>query len=336
MSLYKRESGVWWVSITTPSGKRIRCSTETTIKKKAEEFHDKLKAEQWRVNKLGENPQYIFEDALILYVKDAENVKDKATRKRHATYWRKCFAGKELNALTTKVIINKVPTHNASTGKALSNSTQNKYLKSLGRILNLAYQSGYIDKVPYLPKKKEPPVRVRWLTKKQAQTLITNISTEWMKNICLFALLTGARRTEILTMTWDKIDFNNRIALVTNDIAKSGKARSLLLNEEAMNVLQNQKGKHHKFIFVSSTGKPLLDINRKTFNLATKRCGIKDFHFHDLRHTWASWHAQAGTPLFTLKELGGWETLEMVKKYAHLNADHLLSHAESVSIYNDE
>ena len=47
-------------------------------------------------------------------------------------------------------------------------------------------------------------------------------------------------------------------------------------------------------------------------------------------HTWASWHVQAGTPLFTLKELGGWETLEMVKKYAHLNADNLLEHANNI------
>lgn len=76
------------------------------------------------------------------------------------------------------------------------------------------------------------------------------------------------------------------------------------------------------------------DINRKAFNLATKKCLLTDFHFHDLRHTWASWHVQAGTPLFTLKELGGWETLEMVKKYAYLNADHLLEHANKVEIYD--
>lgn len=55
-----------------------------------------------------------------------------------------------------------------------------------------------------------------------------------------------------------------------------------------------------------------------------------DFHFHDLRHSWASGYVQAGMPLFSLKELGGWETLEMVKKYAHLNANHLMTHADNV------
>jgi len=54
--------------------------------------------------------------------------------------------------------------------------------------------------------------------------------------------------------------------------------------------------------------------------------------FHDLRHPWASWHVQAGTPLFVLTELGGWETLEMVKKYAHLNAGHLAEYANNVTL----
>ncbi len=64
--------------------------------------------------------------------------------------------------------------------------------------------------------------------------------------------------------------------------------------------------------------------------------GIKDFHFHDLRHTWASWHVQSGTPLFVLKELGGWENIEMVKKYAHLNAGHLAEHVNVVTFWSQQ
>ncbi|WP_215852633.1 tyrosine-type recombinase/integrase [Acidithiobacillus ferrooxidans] len=44
--------------------------------------------------------------------------------------------------------------------------------------------------------------------------------------------------------------------------------------------------------------------------------------WHGLRHTWASWHVQAGTPLAVLKGLGGWASLEMVQRYAHLSPDH--------------
>ena len=47
------------------------------------------------------------------------------------------------------------------------------------------------------------------------------------------------------------------------------------------------------------------------------------FRWHDLRHTWASWHVQNGTPLQELMELGSWASYEMVLRYAHLAADHL-------------
>jgi len=61
------------------------------------------------------------------------------------------------------------------------------------------------------------------------------------------------------------------------------------------------------------------------------RAGIDDFRWHDLRHTWASWHVQAGTPLHVLQELGGWETPAMVRRYAHLAPEHLAEHAVRIS-----
>jgi integrase len=64
---------------------------------------------------------------------------------------------------------------------------------------------------------------------------------------------------------------------------------------------------------------------------ALKRAGIEDFRWHDLRHTWASWHVQAGTPSHALQELGGWEYAEMVRKYAHLSSDHLAEYADRMS-----
>ncbi|AHW87592.1 phage integrase [Klebsiella michiganensis HKOPL1] len=61
-----------------------------------------------------------------------------------------------------------------------------------------------------------------------------------------------------------------------------------------------------------------------------KKAGIEDFRFHDLRHTWASWLVQAGVPLSALQEMGGWESIEMVKKYAHLSPTHLLIYAQKL------
>ncbi|MCV5791837.1 tyrosine-type recombinase/integrase, partial [Escherichia coli] len=61
-----------------------------------------------------------------------------------------------------------------------------------------------------------------------------------------------------------------------------------------------------------------------------KKAGIEDFRFHDLRHTWASWLIQSGVPLSVLQEMGGWESIEMVRRYAHLAPNHLTEHARKI------
>jgi len=61
----------------------------------------------------------------------------------------------------------------------------------------------------------------------------------------------------------------------------------------------------------------------ETWRKTSKRARISDFRRHNLRGTWASWHVRRGTPLQVLKGPGGWETMEMVQRYAHLSADHL-------------
>ena len=77
--------------------------------------------------------------------------------------------------------------------------------------------------------------------------------------------------------------------------------------------------------------KPVRHVNTKAWRATLKRVGIEDFRWHDLRHTWTSWHVQAGTPLHALQELGGWECVEMVRTYAHLASDHLVQYADRMS-----
>jgi integrase len=69
-------------------------------------------------------------------------------------------------------------------------------------------------------------------------------------------------------------------------------------------------------------------VSTKAWYAALERAGVEDFRWHDLRHTWASWHVQNGTPLYALQEMGGWSSAEMVRRYAHLAADHLAPFAE--------
>ncbi|CAJ2750971.1 integrase [Burkholderia pseudomallei] len=84
--------------------------------------------------------------------------------------------------------------------------------------------------------------------------------------------------------------------------------------------------------YTRGDGPPKLirQIDKRDFASACRATGMVDFHWYDLRHTWASWHVQHGTPLMVLKELGGWETIAMVQKYAHLAPSHLAQHADTV------
>jgi integrase len=62
-----------------------------------------------------------------------------------------------------------------------------------------------------------------------------------------------------------------------------------------------------------------------------KRAGIVDFRWHDIRHTWASWLVQNGTPLYVVQEMGAWQSEGMVRRYAHLGPAHLAQHAEVIT-----
>lgn len=78
----------------------------------------------------------------------------------------------------------------------------------------------------------------------------------------------------------------------------------------------------------SYRGTPTQRASTKAWYAALRRAGIEDFRWHDLRHTWASWHVQNGTPVYALQEMGGWASTEMVRRYAHLAADHLAPYVE--------
>ena len=82
-------------------------------------------------------------------------------------------------------------------------------------------------------------------------------------------------------------------------------------------VIQKQIGKHPAYVFTYQ-GHPIANVSTKAWWKALERAGIENFRWHDLRHTFATWHRQAGTPTHELQRLGGWKTLSMVERYAHV------------------
>lgn len=76
--------------------------------------------------------------------------------------------------------------------------------------------------------------------------------------------------------------------------------------------------------------KPLRCANNRAWRAALKACGIENFRWHDLRHTWASWLRQNDVPTWVLQELGGWKSESMVRRYAHMSVKHLAPYADQL------
>src|SRR5690606_28568916 len=123
-----------------------------------------------------------------------------------------------------------------------------------------------------------------------AVALISACPRPWLADAVTFALATGMRAGEILSLRWTDVDLSRSVAWVTADKAKSGKARAVPLSGEAVAVIRRRIGTHLELVFTRN-GKPQKQVDPKMFKRACKKAGISSFHFHDLRHTWASWHA---------------------------------------------
>lgn len=326
MSLYRRNK-TWWVRFTAPNGVRVQRSAGTQDRVKAQEYHDRLKAELWEQTKLGKKPRRTWEEAVLRWLLET---KHKASQKDDVLFLRwldRHLHGKHLDDIT-RDLMDKVL--EAKMTEGVSNATCNRTIQPVRAILRKAHREwGWIDRVPAIRFLPEPKRRVRYLTKEEATRLIAELP-EHLADIVQFALVTGLRESNITRLGWDQVDLGRRLAWVHPDQAKSRRAISVPLNRIAMKVVERQWRRHPCRVFTYK-GRPVSKAGGKAWRKALDRAGIENFRFHDLRHTWASWHVQAGTPLNVLQELGGWESTEMVRRYAHLSADTLAVHAENVS-----
>ena len=326
MSLFRRGK-VYWVSFTTPDGRRVRQSTGTVDRQKAQELHDQLKAEQWRVLKLGEKPRRSWKEAVVRWLKESSH-KASINDSRLALRWLDQHLASYMLDDITRDKIDQIT--EAKLKEGVSNATVNRTLEVLRAVLRRAWlEWEWIDKVPKVRMLPEAKRRIRWITKEEAEKLISQLPVH-LAEMVRFSLATGLRQANVKELEWSQLDLERRVAWIHPDQAKARKAIPVPLNADAVLVLRRQQGMHPVNVF-TYRGNPVKEANTKAWKKALKRAGIENFRWHDLRHTWASWHVQQGTPLHVLQELGGWESVEMVKRYAHLNPEHLAQYAEQLS-----
>jgi integrase len=326
MSLYRRKS-VWWVSFTTPDGQRVRRSTGTTNREEAQEYHDRLKAEVWKAQKLGTRPRRTWEQAAVRWLKEKAHKASLEADRMHLRWLDRHLRGMGLET-TNRDVLERVM--EARLAEGVSNATVNRTMEVVRSILRMAANEwDWIERAPAVRMLPEPKRRIRYLSRDEAQRLVEELP-EHLAEMVRFSLATGLRKANVTRLAWSQVDLARRVAWVHPDQAKTRKAIGVPLNAEAILVLRRQHEKHPQFVF-THRGKPVKNVNTKAWKAALDRAGIIDFRWHDLRHTWASWHVQEDTPLHALQELGGWESVEMVRRYAHLSPGHLAKFAERLS-----
>jgi len=165
---------------------------------------------------------------------------------------------------------------------------------------------------------KEPPERVRYLETWEVQRLLAECS-EHLRPIVLCALHTGMRKGEILNLKWENLDLDNRMILLEK--TKNNRRRMIPLSGILYPELRDLP-RRGEYVFCNEKGEKFKKID-KGFWAACGRAKIKDFRFHDLRHTSASYLTMSGCNIRTVQQLLGHTTIRTTVKYSHLSKEYL-------------
>lgn len=324
MAHYIRNN-VWWVSFSH-NGQRIQRSTGTTVKLAAQEYYDKFKAKLWNITKLDNKVVYSWRDALLRWLRENQHKRSINIDKVHLRWLDKHMRHYQLNEITRDIIENVA---NKKEEEGVCPTTVNRVLEVVRALLRKAQNEWeWIDKILVIRMRHVEKQRIRWLKQDEACTLLKELPSH-LKDMGDFTLATGLRASNVTGFQWQDIDMKKSHAWIHPDQAKTKKAISLPLNDNAMRVLISRQGINSEFVFTYKNN-PIVQCNTKAWRKALERAGIADFRWHDLRHTWASWHAQNGTSLQGLQMLGGWSSFEMVLRYAHISSYHLRSAANRI------
>jgi integrase len=264
--------------------------------------------------------QYTVVQAINRYRKEIlpHKIKDGHNVARHLDRWEKEIGHLKLSKLSPPSIAevrDRMLEENTHSGKRRITSTVSRYLASLSHILTTAVgEWQWINENPCLKvqKPKSLPGRTRYLSRDEI--IILAAECKRSKNqalylIFLFALITGARKSEILNIKGKDVDLKNRLLFVFD--TKNGDNRTLPISDQILELLRNKFLERDAYLFPSPTNPNQPICIRSAWEAAVARAGLEDFRFHDVRHTTASYLTMNGTSTREVADVLGH------KKYAN-------------------
>jgi integrase len=325
--LYKRGK-VWWLRYSDGFGKVVRESSKTTNFKEAlVKLEDQRKAirDGKEPDPIKRIPNYTFSQLAEEYIKWCERQRSFRSKRGFILQLVETFGNIPLKHFTTK-LLEQYQTERLQKGN--KPATANRLIATLKHCIHKGYQwemlsEETLKRIRQVKLLEENNRRLRYLSKEECQSLINTCHGN-TKDIVITAVNTGMRKGEILGLTWDNVDLKHGFILL--HMTKNGERREIPINDTLRSVFQSiTRRLDIPYVFYDSvTGKPYQDVKR-SFNTALRRAGIKDFHFHDLRHTFASHLVMAGVDITTVSRLLGHKSLTMTLRYSHLAPSHMVN-----------
>lgn len=332
MSLYKPPNSNFWWSDLRHNGKRLRETTYMVDKAQAQIVHNRRQMEIWarEAEAAPRASAARWSDARVAWL---------AVEKRSAS---EIYSLSKFEERFPDLLLNNVEGADIETALIFCKTagTYMRYRTMIVAILNLAKKAGWIKAVPEIAVRKDKKKKRRdWITHEQWQKLYDQLP-DHLRNPAAFAVQTGLRQANVLGLRWDHVNLKRRIVWVEADETKGDEALTIPLNAHAWNLLDTMyevdRDEDQVFVFTYAGRDQAITEVKTAWQSACIRAGLgkmnaeghyEGFTWHGLRHTWATWHVQNGTPLDVLQKLGGWKDLRMVMNYAHHAPSYLASFA---------
>lgn len=322
----------------TASFKRL-----TDAKKWAQDTESAIR--EGRYFKTAESRKHTFSEFADRFIRDVLPKKSPTAakiQKAQMEWWKKELGHHVLGDVTPSLITecrDKLLAGTTKRGETRSSATVNRYLAALSHAFTVAVNEWeWLEDSPMrkVKKPKEPRGRVRFLSDDESHHGKTiegertrllraceQSSNPYLYTVVVLALSTGMRQGEIMNLTWDDVDLNQ--GRITLHKTKNDERRVVPLVGKALGLL-NEHAKVRRIdtplLFPGKVKKSSPMDLRTPWLTVLKEAGIKDFRFHDLRHSAASYLAMNGASLAEIAEVLGHKTLQMVKRYSHLSEVH--------------
>ncbi len=325
---------IYWIRYTGLDGKQVRESAQSDKVKAAQ---DLLKLRQADVVK-GEQPDIIkiknhtFKELAAEYLEFCANQRGYIDKKYRINQMIAEFSNLPLKNFST-LLLEKYQSKMLASG--LAESTANRQFACIKHMFTKGYDWNMLNEYTFKAVHKVKPFKTDnkrdgYLNSEQIKNLLDACDMgkqqRHLKPIIIFALNTGCRREEILSLTWEQVNLKSGFIYLSGMNTKNKEGRQIPINDTLRDMLQGLVRRldvPHVF-YDHETGKRFGSIKR-SFITACKKAGIYDFVFHSLRHTFASHLVMGGVDLTTVSRLMGHKSLTMTLRYSHLAPNHLTS-----------